>query len=87
MLGSEVPVLDFAKNFQEMATLLRKIEVWWIKEVEIPTNPDFDDKEISEDEIVPGRSVSLQLLCDIALGDESKSRFYFEEFRKQTQKF
>jgi hypothetical protein len=85
MLGSEVAVPDFAKSFQEMATLLRKIEVWWIKEVEIPTNPDFDGQEISEDGIVPGRSIGLQLLCDIALGDETRSRFYFKEIRKQAR--
>ena len=85
MLGSEVAVPDFAKSFQDMATSLRKIEVWWIKEVEILTNPDFDGQEISEDEIVPGRSIGLQLLCDIALGDETRSRFYIEEFRKRTQ--
>ena len=84
MLGSAFVVPDFAISFQEMATLLRKIEVWWIKEVEIPTNPDFDGQEISEDAIVPGRSIGLRLLCDIALGDETKSRFYIEEFRKRS---
>ena len=86
MLGSEVAVPDFARSFHKMAALLRKIEVWWIKEFEIPTNPDFDGQEISDDGIVLGRSIGLQLLCDIALGDESRSRFYFEEFRKQTKK-
>ena len=63
--------------------LLRKIEVWWVKEVEIPTDPDFNDQEINEDGIVPGRLMSLQILCDIALGGEKKSRFYFDAFRKQ----
>jgi len=86
IIGSDFAPPDFATRFQEMATLLRKIEVWWIKEVEIPTNPDFDGQEISEDGIVPGRSIGLQLLCDIALGDETRSRFYFKEFRKQTKK-
>jgi len=85
MLGSEVTPPDFAKRFQEMAALLRKIEVWWIKEVEIPTNPDFDGQEISENGIVPGRVMGLQLLCDIALGDEDRSRFYIEEFRKRAK--
>ena len=86
IIGSDFAPPDFARRFQEMATLLRKIEVWWIKEVEIPTNPDFDGQEISDDGIVPGRSIGLQLLCDIALGDETRSRFYFKEFRKQTKK-
>ena len=33
-------------NFQKLLELLRKIEVWWIVEFEIPTNPDFDGKDI-----------------------------------------
>jgi hypothetical protein len=34
---------------------------------------------------VPGRVMGLQLLCDIALGDEDRSRLYIEEFRKQAK--
>ncbi len=74
---------DFVKCFHEMVALLHKIEVWWIKEVEIPINPDFDGKEIDEDGIRSGSVINLQLLCDIALGDEDRSRVYFEEFHKQ----
>jgi hypothetical protein len=85
MIGSESTPPNFAEHFQEMVSLLCKIEVWWIKEVEIPTNPDFEGKEISQDGIVPGSVLGLQLLCDIALGDEKKSRFYFEKFRKQVK--
>ena len=33
---------DYAQCFADMVALLRKIEVWWIVNVEIPTNPDFD---------------------------------------------
>jgi hypothetical protein len=85
MLASETTVPDFATRLKEMAALIRKIEVWWIKEVEIPSNPAFDGKEISEDGIVPGTLLALQLLCDIALGDEDRSRFYINEFEKRTK--
>jgi hypothetical protein len=30
---------EFDERFTEMIELLRKIEVWWITNVEIPTNP------------------------------------------------
>ena len=86
IVGSEFTPPDFATRFQEMAALLRKIEVWWIREFEIPTNPVFAGKEISDDGIVPGSVIGLHLLCDIALGDEHKSRFYMEEFRRQAKK-
>lgn len=65
-----------------MVALHRKIEVWWIMEVDIPTNPQFDGKEIDENEVVPGSMIALNMLCDIALGDEKKSFSYLREFRK-----
>jgi hypothetical protein len=82
-LGSDGMPPAFEKCFQEMVALLHKIEVWWIREVEIPTNPDFDGQEVDEDGIMPGPIMVLRLLCDIALGDEKTSRYYFDEFRKR----
>lgn len=84
MLGSEGLPLDFEQRFTEMVTLLHKIEVWWVTNFEIPINPDYDGINIDEEEIVPGRIAGLQLLREIALGDEERSRFYYDEFRKQS---
>ncbi len=83
-LSSEGLPPDFEQCFTEMVALLRKIEVWWITNVEIPTNPDYDGSDIDEEGIVPGRLMGIQLLWDIALGDEERSRFYYNEFRKQS---
>ena len=82
-LGSEGMPPGFEKCFHEMGALLHKIEIWWIKEVEIPTEPDLDEENIDEDGIMPGRVLFLRLLCDIALGDDKTSRSYFDEFRKR----
>jgi len=75
---------DFEQRFTEMVELLRKIEVWWIVNFEIPTNPNYDGCDIDEEEIVPGWLASIQLLRDIAFGDEERSRFYYNEFRKHS---
>ncbi len=83
MLGAEGLPPDFEECFYEMVSLLHKIELWWIREVEIPTNPDFDGQEIHKNQITPGRVMGLQLLCDIALSDEQASRVYFEQFRER----
>jgi len=48
-LGTEGLPPDFGHCFNDMVALLRKIEVWWITNVEIPTNPDYDGREIDED--------------------------------------
>ena len=83
LLGSEI-VLDIAKPLGNLISLLNKIELWWITEVDIPTNPDFDGKEINHGEITPGPVISLQLMLDIALGSKEESSWYFKEFRRRT---
>ena len=69
--------------FGQMTELLYKIEKWWIVNVEIPTNPDFDGKEIDEDGIMPGKIMIFRLLADIALGSKEESEFYYKEFIKR----
>jgi hypothetical protein len=56
-------------QFEVLVELLRKIEVWWIVNFEIPTNPDFDGQEIDEAGIVPGAVLSLQMLIQVASGN------------------
>jgi len=56
-------------QFEVLVELLRKIEVWWVVNVEIPTNPDFDGQEIDEAGIVPGAVLSLQMLIQVASGN------------------
>lgn len=55
-------------QFTDLVGLLRKIGVWWVANVEIPTNPDFDGQEIDEAGIVPGAVLSLQMLIEVASG-------------------
>lgn len=55
-------------QFEVLVALLRKIEVWWVVNLEIPTNPDFDGQEIDEEDIVPGAILSLQMLIQVASG-------------------
>ena len=57
MLGSEGLPADFQECFSDMVALHRKI---WITNVEIPTNPDFEDKELDEEGIFPGSVMSMQ---------------------------
>lgn len=84
VLASDGLPSEFEQCFADMVTLVRKIEVWWIVNVEIPCNPDYYGVDVDEDGIVPGPVMGMQLLMDIALGDEEKSRFYYDEFRKRT---
>lgn len=56
-------------QFSALVALLRKIGIWWIVNVEISTNPDFDGQEIDEAGIVPGSILSLQMLIEVASGN------------------
>jgi hypothetical protein len=76
------PTIDPLPLFPTMIDLLSKIEKWWILNVEIPTDPDFNGKDIDEDGIIPGPIMTLRLLTDIALGSEEESKYYYE-FIKQ----
>jgi hypothetical protein len=60
---------DHVSQFPVLVALLRKVEVWWVVNVEIPTNPDYDGKEIDEAGIVPGAVLSLQMLIEVASGN------------------
>lgn len=70
------------EQFTSLVELLRKIEVWWIVNVELATNPDFDDQEIDEAGIVPGSILSLQMLLQVASG----STELLEAWRNQCAK-
>lgn len=65
-------------QFEELVELLRKIEVWWVVNLEIATNPDFDGQEIDEAGIVPGSILSLQMLIEVASGNTE----LLEQWRK-----
>ena len=73
MGGADINLIE---RFQELVTLLRKIEVWWVVNLEIPTNPDFDGKEIDEEGIVPGPLLMIQIMLDVVSGNETLLNHY-----------
>jgi hypothetical protein len=81
MLSEGLPS-DFSGRFNQMVSLLSKIERWWIVNYEIPLNPELAGKEINENEIIPGPIASLRMMIDVALGSEEQSKFYINEFKK-----
>lgn len=71
------------EQFIDLMALFHKIDLWWIKNVELATNPDFDGQDIKDEDITPGSTLMIRLLMDVAMGDESASSYYIEEWRKQ----
>jgi hypothetical protein len=85
LLAKELPA-DLPARFSDMVNLIDKVEKWWIVNVEIPTNPDFDGKEIEEKTILCGPVIALKLLIDVALGSDEDARYHLNEFRKLKSK-
>ncbi len=69
-------------QFPVLVALLRKIEVWWVVNVEIATNSDYADAVVDEDGIVPGAMLSLQILMEVASGNKG----LLEAWQKQRSK-
>lgn len=64
------------ERFEELVALLRKIEVWWVVNVEVPVNPNFDGQEIDEESIVPGPVLMLQIMLEVVSGNEDLLSHY-----------
>jgi len=87
MLMEGLP-FDIADKFNDMISLIVKIERWWIINVEIPTNPDFEGKydEIDECKIISGPIFILKILIDVALGSDEEANFYINEYKKSLKR-
>ena len=45
LLVSPEPAVSI-EHLQELQTLLRKIEIWWVKNIELSTDPDYIHKDL-----------------------------------------
>jgi len=84
-------ILEFITNanknldttiFQTLIQLLSKIEKWWFVNFELAINPDIAEDDVNLDEVIPGPIWSLQLMLDIALGNEPEEGYYYKAFEE-----
>ena len=64
------------ERFEELIALIKKIEIWWIINVEIEINPDFDGQEIDENGIVPGSILMIKMMLEVISGNEDLLKCY-----------
>lgn len=78
---------EHPEKFTQLILLRVKIEKWWIMNIEIPTNPDFDSSpDIKEEDIMTSSQIFNQLIFDMLSGDEKKAFYYQNEFNKRFKK-
>jgi hypothetical protein len=73
LMGKNVALME---KMQDVMNLMRKIEVWWVVNVEISTNPDFDGTDINPDEITPGPILMIQIMLEVLSGNEALRDHY-----------
>ena len=70
-----------ATKFRDLVQLLTKIEKWWLINFEASINPEIFPDGADTDNVIPGAIWSLQLMLDIALGNESEEGYYFNAYK------
>jgi hypothetical protein len=75
--------VGFAAYLPQLMQLLLKIERWWVINVEMATDPDINMDEIDEAGIIPGSYLMLQVLSQVALGNEEEAWYFHRETKKR----
>lgn len=70
-------------SFQRLIALLSKIEKWWLINFEMAINPEMVPDSVNVDDVIPGTIWSLQLMLDIALGNEPKEGYYYNALKEK----
>jgi hypothetical protein len=73
---------DLDSMHEAMEQLIKKIETWWVVNVELATDPDLAGHEYDEDGILPSANVWLSLLRLVALGDPEEVGTLLRAFRE-----
>ncbi len=74
---------DLDTRFRDMLVLLRKTEVWWITNFDMPSDPQFDGQgKVTQDLIDPGPCMLMRLFVDTACGDLVQSRESFDLLKR-----
>lgn len=73
---------DEVKYLVELIEIYRKIEKWWINEVEIPTSGDIHGPYDSEN-VISGQGLILEVIQDILINGGKDSEALLLEFLKQ----
>ena len=71
-----------ASIFKELINLLKKIETWWFINFEAGINPDILPEGTDPSEVASGPIWSLQLMLDIALGNEPEEGYYHKAYNE-----
>ncbi len=82
IIGSTDHEVDTAL-FCKIIEIIIKVDQWWIREIELPTNPDFDHMnydKIDREDLVSGNMILLDLLRSIYEKNDTFLKAIYNEF-------
>jgi hypothetical protein len=68
--------------FHKLCELMSKIDKWWILNYEVPINSDFDNQEITEDDVQSGNMILLSLISNILEGKDDCIKDFRETLKE-----
>jgi uncharacterized protein YutE (UPF0331/DUF86 family) len=71
------------RTFEGLLEVTHKIGVWWVINVEVATDPDNYDEQIDESGVKTGTLLLIQMMMDIAFGNEPEEGYYYNAFKNQ----
>ncbi|NOD84309.1 hypothetical protein [Ruegeria sp. HKCCD6119] len=71
---------DFESLFPKLVHLVAKIDRWWIFNVDLATDPELAGEEFDVDRITPGSLMLLQVLNQVALGNDEEAWALYHAF-------
>lgn len=64
--GAEVNVQLLGRIYE----LIAKIDRWWFREVDGPTDPGYDSREVVDENVTSGNMLFIQMMMRIAVGGD-----------------
>jgi hypothetical protein len=74
---------DYAPLLAAMLALLERIESWWIVNIEVLCNEEYDGQEIHNEDVSSGVVIMMQLLVALALDPGQVTDHYLREQLRQ----
>lgn len=76
----EADLLNVTDEINTIISLTRKIELWWFYNLDMTIDPDSYPADLDLNEVMPMTVLLLQVMCEVALGDEQAAHNMFVEF-------
>jgi hypothetical protein len=74
---------DYAPLLEAMLALLEKVETWWVVNIEVPSNEQFDGQEIHNEDVSSGVVIMMKLLVAAAFDVTQVTDHYLREQLRQ----